>query len=175
MAHLHTMPGGHDVTASAMIFRLDGDEPRMLVHLHRKLGWWLQPGGHVEHTEDPWQALVHEVREEAGFDVDQLMVCQPLAPIDSFGSDVPHPTPSMLSTHEVTPGHFHSDLKFCLIADGDPRHSVAEGESTHLRWVSVAEYADMDGHGADVLAMMRSLVEGALPSWPRFPATTFAR
>ena len=57
MPHLNTGPGEYDLTASALIFReLDG-RLHLLVHRHRKLGLLMQPGGHVERTEDPWAAV----------------------------------------------------------------------------------------------------------------------
>jgi len=63
MAHIHTQPGQHDHTASAYIVRTDFDEPKIMLHLHRKIGKYLQFGGHVELHETPWQAVVHELRE----------------------------------------------------------------------------------------------------------------
>ena len=66
MAHIHTQPGQHDHTASAYIIRTDLDTPRIMLHLHRKIGKYLQFGGHVELNETPWQAVVHELREESG-------------------------------------------------------------------------------------------------------------
>lgn len=38
MAHIHTKPGQHDLTASAYIIRDDGNEPVVLLHRHKKLG-----------------------------------------------------------------------------------------------------------------------------------------
>ena len=83
MPHLHTQPHGHDVTISAWILRQfpsDGvrrQQWKALVHKHRKMNLWIQPGGHVEHTENPWQALAHELHEETGYSIDQLSVLQP--------------------------------------------------------------------------------------------------
>jgi 8-oxo-dGTP pyrophosphatase MutT (NUDIX family) len=50
-------------TASGVV--LSGDGHVLLVE-HRKLGWWLYPGGHIEPNEDPAQAVVREVAEETG-------------------------------------------------------------------------------------------------------------
>ena len=36
MSHIHTKPGEHECTVGAYIVRLDGDEPRALLHLHKK-------------------------------------------------------------------------------------------------------------------------------------------
>ena len=49
MAHIHEKI---DFTTSVFIVR-DG---KVLLHKHKKLGIWLQPGGHIELDEDPNQA-----------------------------------------------------------------------------------------------------------------------
>ncbi len=41
------------------------------LHWHR-LGLWLPPGGHIEANEDPIQAVLREVLEETGIEVDVL-------------------------------------------------------------------------------------------------------
>ena len=41
------------MTISAWIMRRQDGEVKALVHRHRKLHIWLQPGGHIEHTENP--------------------------------------------------------------------------------------------------------------------------
>lgn len=171
MAHLHTMPGGHDQTVSALVFReLDG-EWAVLVHKHRKLGWWMQPGGHVEHTENPWQALAHELREEAGYDLDQLTVLQALPRLADSEHDTMLPAAPWLNVHEVSPGHFHSDLTYVLLTDTDARHSVTEGESPEVRFVRLSELSNVDGLLPEVALFARLASEQILPSWCRIPAT----
>ena len=51
------------VTGSAIV--LDG-AGRTLLHRHKRLGRWLQPGGHVDPGESPDQAALREAREETG-------------------------------------------------------------------------------------------------------------
>ena len=41
-----------------------------LLHWHAKLQAWLPPGGHVMANEDPVQAVLREVAEETGIDVE---------------------------------------------------------------------------------------------------------
>jgi 8-oxo-dGTP pyrophosphatase MutT (NUDIX family) len=41
-------------------------EGKVLLHLHRELGIWLPPGGHIERNELPDDAAVREVLEETG-------------------------------------------------------------------------------------------------------------
>ena len=36
----------------------------MVLHLHKRLKIWLQPGGHIEAGETPWDAACREAREE---------------------------------------------------------------------------------------------------------------
>lgn len=174
MAHLHTGPDGHDLTASAFVFRERDGAIEVLVHLHRKHGMLLQPGGHVEHDENPWQALEHELREETGYGLDQLRVLQPMSPLTGLVHDNPHPTPALLTTHEIGSGHFHTDLVFALLADGPPRHSVAPGESTDLRWLTPDALADDPAAHPDVAALARALARDAVPHWHRIPASTWS-
>ena len=70
------------MTISAWIMRRQDGEVKALVHRHRKLHIWLQPGGHIEHTENPWQALAHELREETGYELSQLRVLQALPVVE---------------------------------------------------------------------------------------------
>nr|WP_294103704.1 NUDIX domain-containing protein [Providencia sp.] len=50
-------------TATAMIRNTNGD---FLLHEHRKLGFWLPPGGHIDPNEEPQETVVREVLEETG-------------------------------------------------------------------------------------------------------------
>lgn len=44
---------------------------RTALHWH-KFGFWLPAGGHIEADEDPVQAMLREVREETGLEVEVL-------------------------------------------------------------------------------------------------------
>ena len=59
-------PVGH-ITGSAWIVNRAGD--RMLLTHHRKLGRWLQPGGHNDGDPDTLEVALREAREESGLDV----------------------------------------------------------------------------------------------------------
>lgn len=175
MPHLHTQPGGHDVTASAYVFRQIEGEWQVLLLKHRKHCLWMQPGGHVEHIENPWQALCHELAEETGYEIEQLDVMQALPRMADSEHDVMHPVPAFLNTHSPAAEHFHSDLSFVLVAEGDPAHGVAEGESTQIGWYSLAQIATLDGVLPDVAGFVRQAVEHVLPTWHRIPAKEFTR
>lgn len=52
------------------------DNQILLVH-HKRLSAWLPPGGHVEPTELPHEAVVREVLEETGYAVDVVSRMMP--------------------------------------------------------------------------------------------------
>jgi len=123
---------GH-ITASAWIFSSEGDH-FLLTH-HRKLGRWLQLGGHAD--GDPYVECValREAREESGmthFDF-----------IEQDGA----PLPIDLDIHSIparhdAPAHLHYDVRFALIA-GPGQALVASSESHALRWFSVAHIDEL--------------------------------
>lgn len=104
------------VTGSAIIIGRRG----VVLHLHKRLGIWLQPGGHIDRGETPWQAALREVREETG-----LVVRHPAQGPLLVHVDV-HPGPR---------GHTHLDLRYLLEAD-DEEPSPPPGESQEVRWFS---------------------------------------
>ena len=58
MPHIHTGEGEHDLTASAILVRKINDLGfSVLLHKHKKIDRIMQPGGHVELTENPYQAV----------------------------------------------------------------------------------------------------------------------
>lgn len=110
------------VTASALVVASHGT----VLHLHKRLNIWLQPGGHIEAGEDPPAAAVREATEETG-----LVVAHPATGPLFFHLDV-HPGPR---------GHTHLDLRYLLFADGSLDPAPAAGESPHVRWFSWDEAA----------------------------------
>ena len=111
------------VTASAIVIDEVVGAERVVLHLHKRLGIWLQPGGHIDRGESPSVAALREAREETGLDVHH--------PDD--GSLFIH-----LDVHPGPRGHTHLDLRFLVLARGDtPR--PAEGESPEVRWFGFEE------------------------------------
>jgi 8-oxo-dGTP pyrophosphatase MutT (NUDIX family) len=95
----------------------------LLTH-HRKLGRWLQLGGHADGDEDALRVALREAREESGLDV---------APVSSRLFDV--------DVHEIPargpdPVHLHYDLRFAIRAIASEAFRVSD-ESHALRWVSI--------------------------------------
>lgn len=106
------------VTASAIVVGARGT----VLHRHKRLGLWLQPGGHIDTGELPAEAVLREVREETGLDVRH-----PPAGPNLFHVDV-HPAGD----------HLHLDLRYVVGGDdADPQ--PAPGESPDARWFSWPE------------------------------------
>lgn len=144
MPHLNTGPGEYDLTASALIFReLDG-RTCLLVHRHRKRGILMQPGGHVERTEDPWAAVAHELREESGYDLEQLLLLQPAHRIERAEGVAVLPTPLVVDVHPITDDHAHTDIVYAFVATTGPAGAPGEDESQELHWLPVDSLAGPD-------------------------------
>jgi 8-oxo-dGTP pyrophosphatase MutT (NUDIX family) len=102
------------VTASAFVVSSRG----IVLHRHRILGIWVQPGGHIDPGETPLEAATREVLEETG------LVTRPLSPA------VVH-----VDCHQGPRGHTHYDLRYLLMSDPvDP--SPPAGESQEVFWFS---------------------------------------
>lgn len=118
---------GH-VTASAWIVRPDGRQA-LLTH-HRKLGRWLQLGGHVDGEPHVEQAALREAVEESGMAHFELLgQATGLVPLDL---DV-HPIPA----RAAEPAHDHWDVRFLLRA-APGQELVVSDESHDLRWFDAA-------------------------------------
>lgn len=176
MPHTVTEPGGHCPTVSAWVIRTDlGADPRVLVHLHKKYGLLLQPGGHIERDEFAWVALLRELREEAGYTPEQLEVLQPFRmPVQQKAGNILTPTPLLQDCHVIDPdkGLHHWDSVFAVVADGAPAHDPDEGESADLRWLTLDEFAAAPEASEDAVVIARLAVD-VLSRWMRVPAVDF--
>jgi 8-oxo-dGTP pyrophosphatase MutT (NUDIX family) len=122
---------GH-VTASAWI--VDPTRTRALLTHHRKLGKWLQLGGHVDGDPDVRGAALREAREESGL-TSLRFIADAIYDLDV------HPIPA----RPGEPAHDHYDVRFALEADPD-EPLVVTAESKELAWLPIDALAE---YGAD--------------------------
>jgi 8-oxo-dGTP pyrophosphatase MutT (NUDIX family) len=133
--------GPEHVTGSAVVVGTRGT----VLHRHRRLHRWLQPGGHLEPGEQPWEAALREAEEETG-----LRLTHP-----GDGPLLIH-----LDVHQAADGHTHLDLRYLLVGEDDDPTPQA-GESPDVRWFSWEEaLAVADDALVGALAAGRRLAEG---------------
>jgi 8-oxo-dGTP pyrophosphatase MutT (NUDIX family) len=107
------------VTASGIVVGPRG----VLLHEHKRLGIWIQPGGHIDPGETPWEAALRETREETGLDA------RFAGPFVADGA----PVLIHVDVHAGGRGHTHLDLRY-LIDGGTSDPSPPEGESQAIGW-----------------------------------------
>jgi 8-oxo-dGTP pyrophosphatase MutT (NUDIX family) len=102
------------VTGSAFVV---GPRGVVLLH-HKRMGMWLQPGGHIDPGETPWDGALREATEETG------LACR-------FADDPPRLVHA--DVHPGPRGHLHLDLRY-LVDGGDADPQPPEGESQLVGW-----------------------------------------
>jgi len=122
-AFMRSCAPGH-ITGSALV--VDPSMTMTLLVHHRKLGKWLQPGGHCEAGETALQAAMREALEETG------VRAVPYAPDQIFDIDI-HSIPDRPDTL----AHFHYDVRFLLVAQ--PGQTSVSHESHAVEWVRFDE------------------------------------
>lgn len=128
---------GH-FTASAWLVAADG--ARVLLTHHRKLGLWLQLGGHADGDRDLRRAALKEAQEESGL---------PGLSIDDGIFDLDR---HWIPGHKGVPAHWHYDVRYVVHAGSDETYVVSE-ESHDLAWRSIAELAAEAGADPSVRRM----------------------
>ena len=129
------------VTASAVVVGPRG----VLLHRHRRLHRWLQPGGHLDPGETTEDAARREGGEETG-----LALTHP-----DGGPVLVH-----VDVHEAADRHVHLDVRYLLVGpDSDP--APPPGESQEVAWFTWEEAA----------ALADDALAGALRSTRRLIAT----
>jgi 8-oxo-dGTP pyrophosphatase MutT (NUDIX family) len=117
---------GH-FTASAWLVGRDGS--RVLLTHHRKLGRWLQLGGHADGDRDLARAALREATEESG--LAGLSVEPQLFDLDRH----------WIPEHAGEAAHWHYDVRYVVRAGGDEVFVVGN-ESHDLAWRDIATLVD---------------------------------
>ena len=124
-AHQRTLMVGH-LTASALV--LDAEGERALLTHHKKLGRWLQLGGHCDGDANLPGVALRECIEESGI---AGLAIDPLA----IDLDV-----HVIPARKDEPEHLHLDTRFVVHAPADAREVLSD-ESLALRWFRPDELA----------------------------------
>lgn len=130
------------VTASAIVVSDRGDA--VVLHLHKRLNMWLQPGGHIDAGESLSAAALREAHEETGLVVRH----------EKDGGVFVH-----LDVHPGPKGHTHFDVRYLMrAAHGTPRPQV--GESQTVQWFSWQEaFAVADAGLIGALRAAQALIQ----------------
>ncbi len=129
------MPHIHDLIDFTVTGYIVHDEKVLLI-LHKKLELWLPPGGHIDLDEDPDQAVLREVKEETGLDVnihgtkfDRL-------------SDRTKPlhTPAFMDIHKISDTHQHIGMHYiCTPKNNSNKANMNKEEVSDMRWFTRTE------------------------------------
>ena len=130
---------GH-FTASCWLVDRSGD--RALLTHHRKLGMWLQLGGHADGERDLQVVALKEAEEESG--LSGLSIAAGIFDLDRH----------WIPEHKRVPAHWHYDVRYVVHAGEDEAYTVSE-ESHDLAWRTIADLAVEVGIDASVQRMAR--------------------
>jgi 8-oxo-dGTP pyrophosphatase MutT (NUDIX family) len=126
-------------------------EGKVLLHLHRKLGMWLPPGGHIDRDELPDDAAVREVLEETGVEVEL---------VGERREDVQDPVqlhrPAGVQLENIGPSHQHIDLIY-FARPRDSAGILADYSEDRVSW-----YGPEDWDAMAVNAEVRGWCERAI-------------
>lgn len=114
---------GH-LTASGFVLSPDGDA--VLLIFHKKLGIWVQPGGHVEPSDETLVAAARrEVAEEVG-----------LALPSAIGATVFDLDIHAIPARKDEPSHEHFDVRYCF--QSSTSAIMTSDEVGDARWAPLA-------------------------------------
>ncbi|WP_327304652.1 NUDIX hydrolase [Streptomyces sp. NBC_01298] len=117
---------GH-ITGSALV--IDPERERVLLTLHKKLGMWLQMGGHCEPGDTSIAgAALREAVEESG--IAEGLTLVPGGPVRLDR----HPIPA--------PCNWHLDVQYAVLAPAGALEAISD-ESLDLRWFPYAQVAEV--------------------------------
>ena len=133
-----------DITGSTWV--VDPAGSRVLLTHHRKLGKWLQLGGHSDGEPDTLAVASREAREESGLRV---------RPISNAVLDIDiHAIPPL----KGEPAHLHYDVRFALRASSSEGLRIGP-ESIDLAWIDIEDLTRLTDEES-MLRMARKYLAG---------------
>ena len=102
----------------------------LMMH-HRKLGLWLQPGGHADSDADIHRVVLKETAEECGLTLEQIkLVSETIFDVDVH----------TVFANQYDPRHNHFDIRFLIEVD-DQIPIPGNDESHDIGWIALNEVA----------------------------------
>jgi len=144
----HTV--GH-FTGSAWLVSADGE--RVLLTHHRKLGRWLQLGGHADGDAELARVALREAEEESG--LEGLQVDDAIFDLDCH----------VIPARGDEPEHWHYDVRYVVRATNQERFTVSD-ESLDLAWKPICAIATDAQADASLQRMARKWLEKISRSVP---------
>ncbi len=118
---------------------------KTLLIKHKKLGVWLNPGGHLEENETPEEAALREVKEETGLNVEiiEIKSKQKIKTDGSFEKTLPFSI--MYEYVDYKTGmHEHFDMIYLVRPMDNIEIKPDYGEVTEIRWFSENEIDNLE-------------------------------
>ena len=137
---------GH-ITGSAWL--VDPEQSSILLTHHKKLGIWVQLGGHSDGDSDTPNVAFKEATEESGLEV--LFLSEQI-----FDLDI-HEIPA----RKEDPAHYHYDVRFAFVAK--TRDYRVSEESHDLSWIPIQDLAGVTTEES-MLRMQRKWLSQTSPT-----------
>lgn len=139
MPHIHDK---YDFVVAAYIVYNN----KVLLVRHPRYNMWIPMGGHIELDEDPEEALLREIKEETGLEV-QILADKPV--IDQVDTKFIF-TPRYIDVHRANPPHKHISLIYFARAKND-KYTLSKEHST-IEWLGLD---DLDKPSYDLSASVK--------------------
>ena len=136
---------GH-LTGSAWI--VDRERKRTLLTHHKKLGKWLQLGGHADGELNPLAVAMREAGEESGLSRLRV-VSEAIFDLDRH----------LIPARKTEPDHWHYDIRFMIEAEPEESFVISD-ESHDLAWIEITRMADYNAEES-MLRMARKTLANA--------------
>jgi len=113
------------------VYVYDDKNDKMLLVKHKKMGKWVQPGGHIEANESPEEAAIRETFEETGLKVELIGERKP--------RDIDFIIPLAIQNNKVKDDHYHMDFVYVAKVVGNNELVKNEEETDGIAWFSLED------------------------------------
>ncbi|MEG0073853.1 MAG: NUDIX domain-containing protein [Clostridia bacterium] len=110
---------------------VDPKNKKILFIHHKKLNKWLFVGGHIEKNENPEEAVIREIKEETGLNVELQGTRYP--------REEDFITPFALQKNVINENHIHMDIFYIATLKGNGNVNIKKDEILNYRWFSSEE------------------------------------